>query len=98
MSCTCKEEREGSCAGASTRDGGWGLSCYRVSSRSPAGVIFLAYWGLSRGSARVALRCCIPVSRPCLVHPKTKKTFQDSLSHQILRHMHEALNIYENKN
>jgi len=27
-----------------------------------------------------------------------QKTFQDSSSHRILRHMHGALNIYENKN
>jgi hypothetical protein len=26
------------------------------------------------------------------------KSFQDSPSHRILRHMHEALNIDENKN
>ena len=32
--------------------------------------------------------------RPCLV----PKIFQDSPSHRILRHMHEALNIDENKN
>jgi len=32
--------------------------------------------------------------RPCLV----RKIFQDSPSHQILRHMHGALNINENKN
>ena len=32
--------------------------------------------------------------RPCLV----RKIFQDSPSHRILRHMHGALNIYENKN
>ena len=38
---------------------------------------------------------------PCLVHPENQipsffqklKTFQDSLSRQILRHMHRALNI-----
>jgi hypothetical protein len=30
--------------------------------------------------------------------PQKPKSFQDSLSHQILRHMHEALNIDENKN
>jgi len=29
---------------------------------------------------------------------KNQKTFQNSLSHRILRHMHEALNIDENKN
>jgi len=32
--------------------------------------------------------------RPCLVFKK----FQDSSSHQILRHMHGVLNIDENKN
>jgi len=32
--------------------------------------------------------------RPCLV----PKIFQDSPSHRILRHLHEALNIDENKN
>jgi len=32
--------------------------------------------------------------RPCLV----SKKFQDSPSHRILRHMHEALNIDKNKN
>ena len=26
------------------------------------------------------------------------KSFQDYLSHQIFRHIYEALNIYENKN
>ena len=31
-----------------------------------------------------------------LVRPP--KIFQDSLSHRILQHMHEALNIDENKN
>jgi hypothetical protein len=30
-------------------------------------------------------------------HPKTKK-FQDSLSHQILRHMHGALNVGKKNN
>jgi hypothetical protein len=40
---------------------------------------------------------CVGVLRPCLVHPKTKN-YQDSLSHRILRHMHETLNIDENKN
>jgi hypothetical protein len=30
--------------------------------------------------------------------PQKLKKFQDSLSHQILRHMNEALNIDENKN
>jgi hypothetical protein len=30
-------------------------------------------------------------------YPKTKN-FQDSPSHQILRHMHEALNIGKNNN
>ena len=29
---------------------------------------------------------------------RNPKSFQDSLSHRILRHMHEALNIDENKN
>jgi hypothetical protein len=29
---------------------------------------------------------------------RNPKRFQDSLSHQILRHMHKALNIDENKN
>ena len=28
---------------------------------------------------------------------RKSKTFQDSLSHQILEYMHEALDIYENK-
>ena len=32
--------------------------------------------------------------RACLV----RKFFQDSPSHRILRHIHEALNIGENKN
>jgi hypothetical protein len=32
--------------------------------------------------------------RPCLV----RKIFQDFPSHRILRYMHEALNIDENKN
>jgi len=36
--------------------------------------------------------------RPCLVHPKNQKTFQDFLSHRILRHMHGTINIDENKN
>jgi len=40
--------------------------------------------------ARVGMR----ELRPCLV----RKIFQDSPSHRILRHMHEALNIDENKN
>ena len=30
--------------------------------------------------------------------PQKPKTFQDSLSHRILRHMHAVLNIDENKN
>ena len=30
--------------------------------------------------------------------PQNPKTFQDSPSHRILRHVHEALNIDENKN
>jgi hypothetical protein len=30
--------------------------------------------------------------------PRNPKSFQDSPSHRILRHMHEALNIDENKN
>jgi len=30
--------------------------------------------------------------------PRNPKSFQNSLSHRILRHMHEALNIDENKN
>jgi len=34
------------------------------------------------------------IVRPCLV----RKNFQDSPSHRILRHMHGALNIHENKN
>ena len=34
--------------------------------------------------------------RPCLVHPKNN-FFQDSLSNQILRHVHETLNIDERK-
>jgi len=43
--------------------------------------------------------CCCPskipvILRPCLL----PKIFQDSPSHRILRHMHEALNIDENKN
>ena len=29
--------------------------------------------------------------RPCSVHPKKPKSFQDSSSHRILRHMHGAL-------
>jgi len=33
-------------------------------------------------------------ARPCLV----RKIFQDFPSHRILRHMHGALNIHENKN
>ena len=36
--------------------------------------------------------------RPCLIHRKTQKSFQDYSSHRILRHMHEALNIDESKN
>ena len=36
------------------------------------------------------------VHRPCLVHLKNQKLF--NLSHRILRHMHGALNIDENKN
>jgi len=35
---------------------------------------------------------------PCLVHSKKAKSFQDFPSHRILRHMHEILNIDENKN
>jgi len=34
--------------------------------------------------------------RPCSA--RKPKSFQNSLSHRILRHMHEALNIDENKN
>ena len=34
----------------------------------------------------------------CLVHLKKPKTFQNFLSHRILRHMHWVLNIDENKN
>ena len=34
--------------------------------------------------------------RPCLVYPKTKK-FSKFPSHRILRYIHEALNIDENK-
>jgi len=30
--------------------------------------------------------------------PRNSKSFQYSLSHRILRHMHEALNIHKNKN
>ena len=30
--------------------------------------------------------------------PRNSKIFEDSLSHRILRHMHEILNIDENKN
>ena len=30
--------------------------------------------------------------------PEKVKSFQDSPSHQILRHIHEALNIDESKN
>jgi hypothetical protein len=30
--------------------------------------------------------------------PRNSKSFQDSLSHRILRHIHEALNIDKNKN
>jgi len=33
---------------------------------------------------------------PCL--PQKTKTFQNSLSHRIFRHMHEELNIDRNKN
>jgi len=36
--------------------------------------------------------------RPCLVTTEIKKSFQDSPSHRILRHMHKSLNINENKN
>jgi len=68
----------------------WGLGekygCpakYRVWSRGPAGVMFLAwafsYLGLSRGPAGVALR-------PCLVPQKFCKIFQ------ILHHI-EFLNV-----
>jgi len=32
------------------------------------------------------------------IHQKKSKIFQDSLSHRILRHMHEVLNIDKNKN
>jgi len=45
-------------------------------------------WNLQKKNNRVAS------VRPCLV----SKIFQDSPSHRILRHMHEALNIDENKN
>jgi hypothetical protein len=36
-------------------------------------------------------------TRPCLPS-LVPKIFQDSLSHRILRHTHEALNIDKNKN
>jgi len=37
--------------------------------------------------------------RKCLVRSlRNPKSFKDSLSHRILQHMHEALNIDKNKN
>jgi hypothetical protein len=35
--------------------------------------------------------------RPCLVFIKIQKVFQDFPSNQIFRHIHEVLNIDENK-
>jgi len=37
-------------------------------------------------------------NRALFSSPRNPKNFQDSPSHRILRHMHEALNIDENKN
>jgi len=39
-----------------------------------------------------------PAAAQALFSSSKPKTFQDSSSHQILRHMHRALNIDENKN
>ena len=38
------------------------------------------------------------VDKALFSSPRNTKSFQDSPSHRILRHMHEALNIDENKN
>jgi len=38
-----------------------------------------------------------PFSRALFSSPQTPKTFQDSMSHRILRHMHGALNIDKTK-
>ena len=35
--------------------------------------------------------------RPCLVHLKNQKLFQNFPSHRILQHIYEALNIDESK-
>ena len=38
------------------------------------------------------------IARALFSSPRNLKSFQNFLSHRILRHMHEALNIDENKN
>jgi len=54
----------------------------------------LAFTCIYRDIIRVATYVRLFGLRPCLV----VKNFQDFPSHRILRHMHEVLNIYENKN
>jgi len=44
------------------------------------------------------LHNCWRCSKALFNSPQNLKTVQDSPSHQNLRHMHEALNINENKN
>jgi hypothetical protein len=60
--------------------------------------IFFSFYRRLFGAEGDAMLDKLTTLRPCLVHPKKQKNFQDSLSYQILRHMHKVLNIDENKN
>jgi len=46
----------------------------------------------------VPVRVKLDVTKALFSSSRNPKSFQDSLSHRILRHIHEALNINENKN
>ena len=45
------------------------------------------------GKSLVALVIMVSVFEALISSPRKPKSFQNFLSHQILRHMHEALNI-----
>ena len=65
------------------------LSRCRSPRRGRRGASRLDEWSLSWATGLE-----MSESGPCLV----RKIFKDSPSHRILRHMHGALNIHENKN
>jgi len=54
-----------------------------------------SFFFLSPGEENMEL---IPLLKALFSSSQKPKSFQDFLSHRIFRHMHETLNIDENKN